>query len=198
MESAVKQFIRLKEPADYMQIIKFASSVMTMNEDFSNDTTVLIEAVDQSAAIGYMTAYYDAVMTGLENADDFTQVNTSVLPAVLAFTDGYENSSSTSLHQLIEKSLLTQIPIYTIGFGNADVNTMNYIADTTGGRYFYTPTSDQVEELYNTISGQLRSIYSMSWEYVTIACDEVIIVVKVQYENANGLLTATVSRRFRM
>jgi Ca-activated chloride channel homolog len=197
MENAVKQFVRLKESNDYLQLIKFASSVRVMN-DFSNDTTVLIEAVDESASIGYMTAYFDAVYTGLENADTFTMQQTNMLPAVLAFTDGYENSSYTSLGELIDKSLSTQIPVYTVGFGNVDEATMITLADTTGGRYFYTPTSDEVEELYNTISGQLRNIYSLSWQYVTITCDEITITVRVSYENANGLLTAVSSRSFRL
>lgn len=198
MESAVKQFIRLKAPNDYAQIIKFASSVQVMNEDLTNDTTILIDAVNQSASIGFMTAYFDAVMIGLDNLDEFTKVNTSVLPAVLAFTDGYENASSASLTEIMDKALLNQIPIYTIGFGNVDESTMIHMAEETGGRYFYTPDSDEVEELYNTVSGQLRSIYSLSWQYVTITCDEVIIVVKVEYENSNGLLSATTSRSFTL
>lgn len=195
MENAVKQFIRLKEPNEYMQIIKFASYVETMNA-FTNDTSILIEAVVNQINIGNSTAYYDAIYTGLTETDAFIKTNAELLPAIIALTDGRENNSSSSLSDIIQKAEETQIPIYTLGFGNVDEPVMQQIAETTGGRYMYTPTADQVESLYRSISEQLQNIYSLSWQMITMACDELIIVVHVEYENANGLIEATATRSF--
>lgn len=197
MEAAVKEFINLKHPSEYLQIIKFASSVAVMNE-FSSNQTVLNDAVDEGASIGWATAYFDAVDIGLDNTNDFVEQNASLLPIVVAFTDGYENNSRATLPEIINKALDYQIPVYTVGFGSVDESTMVYMANETGGRYFYTPDAEEIEDLYNMISGQLQNIYSLAWNLGSTGCNEILIVVKAEYETANGLLTATASRAFNL
>ncbi len=197
MENAVKQFIQRKDPNDYLQIIKFASTVRIMNE-FSADNDVLVNAVEEWADVGGMTAYYDAIFYGLKNANEFMLDHNDLMPSVLAFTDGHENNSAIvkRVDDLIDDANQKQIPIYTIGFGNVDSGGMTRMAEETGGRYFYTPDSDGVDVIYDLISGQFDNIYGLTFEYFHIECDELTIKVEVTYENQNGVLNATASRDF--
>ncbi len=197
MESAVKQFIELKDPNDYLQIIKFASTVKVMNE-FSAENDILIKAVEEHAAIGGMTAYYDAIYYGLENANDFILQHNDFIPSILAFTDGWENNSVIikTVDELIETANQKQIPLYTIGFGSVDSDGMTRMSEETGGRYFYTPDSDGIDVLYDLISGQFDNIYGLTFEYFHIECDELTIQVEVTYENKNGVLNASTSKDF--
>ena len=197
MEKAVKQFIQRKDPQDYIQIIKFASTVKIMNE-FSADNSILINAVEEWASIGGATAYYDAIYYGLQNANDFVLKHNDLMPSVLAFTDGWENNSAIvkRLDDLIELANKKQIPLYTIGFGNVDSDGMTRLAEETGGRYFYTPDSDGIDVIYDLISGQFDNIYGLTFEYYHIECDELTINVEVTYESHNGVLKASASRDF--
>ena len=197
MEKAVKQFIQRKDPNDYLQIIKFASTVKIMNE-FSADSDVLTNAVEEWADVVGMTAYYDAIYYGLINANEFVQYHNDLMPSVLAFTDGHENNSVIikRLDDLIEFANKKQIPLYTIGFGRVDSDGMIRLAEETGGRYFYTPDSDGIDAIYDLISGQLDHIYGLTFESFLIECDELTINVEVTYENQNGVLNATASRDF--
>lgn len=193
MEESVIHFIRLKDEEDYMQIIKFHSEVFVMNE-FTNDTLELINAVNEDVGTG-STAYYQAVMEGLDNAYEFTIIHPDLFPAIIAFTDGYNNIAPYDPETVINRALELQIPIYTVGFGHVNEPDMLRIANETGGRYFYTPSSAQIADLYTTISGQLSNIYGLTTLELTLSCDELFIIVHVVYENYHGTHQATATRK---
>lgn len=51
------------------------------------------------------------------------------------------------------------IKIYTIGFGSdADEELLEYIANTTGGTYFFAPDGDVLETIYLTIALELHNL----------------------------------------
>lgn len=196
MEAALMTFVRMKHPDDYMQIIKFDTRVEVMNP-FTNDTTILIDAIKAPFTRGW-TAYYQAVYEGLQEAFEFVQQNQGLFPAIIAFTDGLDNSSRISLDGLIDEAIQMNIPVYTVGFGSVNETAMRRLADETGGRYFYTPTGQQIQDLYHTISGQLGSMYGLTASKVNLPCDELVIVVEVTYESAHGKHEAIASRPLRL
>ena len=196
MENAVRFFIRNKQPMDQMEVIKFASDVEQM-VDFTNDTTDLINAVNTSASIGIYTSFFDAVYMGLEDAHNFSMTNSNFLPAVLGFTDGYDNDSGQTLNDVVAASDNYQIPVYTLGFGDADVTTLENLANQTGGRYFYSPDSGELQEIYNLISGQLKNLYVANWVFSLTNCTEGVISVQVTYTCANGTFTSYAIKSFQ-
>jgi len=195
MENALRFFIREKQAQDQMEIIKFADQVQRMTE-FTADTTLLIDAVNTYAPVGTYTSFYDAVFMGLEDADNFVNTNLDYLPAVLGFTDGYDNDSYTTFSSVVSTANSFQIPVYTLGFGNADSVTLRNLADQTGGRYFYSPDSGELQELYNIISGQLKNLYIANWVFSLNNCYEGVISVKVTYTCGNGTFTAHAIKYF--
>ncbi len=72
--------------------------------------------------------------------------------AIILLSDGHSDGS--------EYNVLPTIPehtdIYTIGLGaGADHDLMNYIANQTGGTYHAAPNSQDLQQIYNAIRGQI-------------------------------------------
>lgn len=110
--------------------------------DFTTDTTLLLQKLHSTwPGAGRNTAFYDGLGMGVLNIDSLNNVIPDNLPAVIGFSDGQENNSVTFVNkeQIIDYAKLKQIPIYTLGYGEADEQSLRAIADSTGGRYYYTP-----------------------------------------------------------
>jgi VWFA-related protein len=197
MEQAVTSFVTLKDPDDYMEIIKFSDGVDVV-QPYTSDLSVLTQAIsDTYPGAGGMTAFCDAVYFGLIDANAFVAQQTGILPAVIGFTDGWENNSIYATYStLVDTSLYYQIPVYTVGYGDADSLSLRYLAESTGGRYFYSPDASALTDLYSLISGQLKNLYKVSWVYNDPTCLKVWVIVKATYTCANGTFTAKVEKYF--
>ncbi|MEO0228366.1 MAG: VWA domain-containing protein [candidate division WOR-3 bacterium] len=191
METAVKSFIGKMQTPDKGEIIKFSSYVEVV-QPFTTDKNLLIAAVDRSwPGAGHYTALWDALYTGITDATGQTG-----LRAVLGFTDGYENASSHTWSQLIQHALSSKIAIYSIGLGNCDSIKLKTLSDTTGGRSFYAPTSEELKEIYDLISGQIRKCYTLKWNVKSQPGQTVQVKIKTTYECANGTFECTSTGSF--
>lgn len=186
MEQAVSSFVKVKGKDDLAKIIKFNTNVYD-TLPFMSDTTLLYAAIYDGMVADHLTAFYDAVGAGINDANSFLNSTTqSYLGAVIGFTDGYDNRSEQySDYSLIGLSNQTQIPIYTLGFGDADTLLLSRIASSTGGRFYYAPGIGDLQNLYMIISGQLKGVYQLTWNY-TGQCSEVMIIVEASYKCGNG------------
>ncbi len=191
MEKAVKSFIKLKRASDQLEIIKF-DDMIYVAQKFTTDTTKLNKAVDSTYNLGGSTAFWDACDTSLIDASKLT----GFIPAVIGFTDGNDNSSTITQSGLINKALQYQIPIYTVGFGSPDSTSMATIANSTGGRYYFTPTSAQIGDLFQTISGQLTNLYVLTWDLNTGSGKTVTIKITTSYTGGNGSFTSISEKTF--
>lgn len=162
MENAVKAFINLKASWDRCEIIKFDDQVKRI-QGFTQNNNLLLNAVDDNTyPFQGSTAFYRACIQGIIDADSlFQALNLSTLiPAVIGFTDGVNNQAPLDPDSLIDVALQYQVPIYTIGFGGSistipDTATLRAISDSTGGRFYWTPNATELLQLYQYINGQL-------------------------------------------
>lgn len=192
MENAVKTFVQLKNQQDLVEIIKFASTIETM-QTFTSDTSLLIQAIEAYSSVGGSTAFYSSVEQGINSVKNITDV----IPAVIALTDGLDNNSYISLYELIELAKLSQIPVYTIDYGS-DVISSNLLllAEETGGRAFNSPDNSDIINLYEIISGQLSNLYVVEWDGAYSFGSEIVIRITVTYTAGNGRFTDTVEKIF--
>jgi Ca-activated chloride channel family protein len=196
MEAALSDFVKYKNSADYIEIIKFSSGDDVV-QAFTNDAASLQSAlVAAYPGIGGSTAFFDAIYTGLTDCTTLISSKTGLLPAVIAFTDGNENNSQVSFTDVITLAQNNQIPIYSIGYGSVNQQIMGDLASMTGGRYSYTPDATQLKQLYSMISGQLKNIYQVSWSFVDPGCDEVQVIVKTTYTCKNGTYVSYTTKSF--
>lgn len=151
-------------------------AIMTFNDQSTNmidfttdhiaarDKISLIDAVRNAGTCLYDTAY-QAIQT------------TATLPsgrrAVIVFTDGVDekmNGDVCSIHTSDDVIKIatdggTRTPVYTMGMGSkVDQNGLARIAQTTGGRFFFSPDPTRVDAIFRDLSNTLRSQYAIVYK----------------------------------
>ncbi len=97
-------------------------------------------------------ATYDAISTLEADA-------TRGRRAVVAMTDGIDNSSRRRVEEVIARAKEARIPLYMLGFGRdgeIDEFTMRQMADATGGKYYHAKNKDSLLEIFENLSIQLH------------------------------------------
>lgn len=199
MEAAIKHFIHIKGANDYMEIIKFSTQVFTACS-FSNDTNALLAAVDTFNIANQTTALFQACLNGMNDLLAFMPTLTGTyLPAVIAFTDGVNNCAPLNNDSLISKALVNQVPIYSICYGNInsgypDTTMLKHLADTTGGRFYITPNATDLQQLYAYVSGQLTSLYVITFPFGTKSGQIATLNITTTYVK-NGIIHKNTSHK---
>ena len=131
-ELASKDKLQFSEK-DKITVITFDSQVRnTWTTDNGLNTEKLIANINNSTP-NSSTALYDAIIKGLRilEQDDDTYTKT-----VIAMTDGMINVGSFKNLSSVYKSMKSNIPIYSITFGNADETQLEEIAKLSNARVF--------------------------------------------------------------
>jgi hypothetical protein len=166
------------DDADAVEIIKFSTLFCTtadpsgvkVAQAFTKDKEALENAINEDD-VGGQTPLYDAIYCAI--TDTAAQ---SGQQAVIVMTDGYDNmygnptddnntESKEQLEKIIQHAQSYSVPVYTIGLGNRVIaSVLTKIAKKTGGEYYFTPTSDGLEEVYINIARLLKDQYRLSYE----------------------------------
>ncbi|MCK6539603.1 MAG: VWA domain-containing protein [Anaerolineales bacterium] len=168
--SAASNFIGEMKENDRAAIMTFDENVKLQMDFTANHTDIRDRLARIDASPGSGTCLHDAAYQAVQLA--------STLPsgrrAVILFTDGVDETASggraCSVHTLQDVVELasqggTRTPIYALGLGNRiDEKSLQRVAELTGGRYIYAPDSSQLEEVFQTLSNQLRSQYVLSYK----------------------------------
>jgi len=156
-KNAVLQFINsLNQEKDSIQIVGFSSRVDKI-EGFTNDTLFLSTQVDSLQAYGG-TALYDAIYTSIESLRKEKGIK-----VIIALTDGLDNESSINPIQLLDSALKYEIPIFNVALGNAVIDTLQMISDSTGGSLYYSKSAIALTEIYEKISEKILAIYELRY-----------------------------------
>ncbi len=153
LKSAANNFVDLMAPLDRIAIISFSDSPV-LDMDFTSNQASLHAAID-SLEDGGGTYLFDAICFAVVEA-----VPEIGVKAIIAMTDG---NSSGDLTDAIECAQNANIPVYTIGLGDAVESVLDSIANATDGEYYYAPTSDQLDSIYAAISAIIRSGYMITY-----------------------------------
>jgi len=139
---------------DYISVIGFSDSV-----DFSlpltQDLNQINRIVDSMEATN-STALYNAMYEGLNQLE-----NTGGISVMIALTDGQDNSSSVPIKAMIEKAKQTDIPIYIVGLGEVQANTLDSICNSTNGKFYYTKSSNSLDSIYQDIRRNIQAYYDL-------------------------------------
>jgi VWFA-related protein len=206
MESGVKTFVNALKTNDVCEIVKFDDYVYVV-QPFTSSKQTLLHAVDSVLSLGGNTALYQSIYTGIQ--DVAGKSASSYARAVVAFTDGGENSSSIDMATLLQTARSNAIPVYTIGLLDSTLHstppgqkstqerTLVQIADSTGGFYFYAPNATQLTQIYNSISGQLSNAYTVTitWPSTSLPSTGTLVtaVITVNYNGLTSVYRQTYS-----
>jgi len=158
METALGTFINMKNSYDQIELIKFSDSVQ-VTVPLTSSTPSLLAGIIDTTFVGHgYTAFYRAVIQGINDVQSLAASNPTYLPSVIGFTDGWNNLVPLTMDTLLLNSINNQIPVYTVAYGaNPDTTSLHAIADSTGGAYAYNPSATSLSILYQIVNGQLSN-----------------------------------------
>ena len=142
-------FVRQMDGAIDEGCVVFFNHTVTVYQHMTSDTSKLRHAISRLPAVG-STAVWDGTYIGLLIAQ--TQ-GSNTCRAVIVLTDGEDNSSGRNLEEVIAYAVEHNIRVFPIAYGD-DVreDQLKYLAQITGGKYYYTPDASALEGIYREIS----------------------------------------------
>ena len=185
---AANTFAGLVRPEqDQAGVIAFGSRVEQI-QPLTGDPSLLKRATDGIRASGG-TAFYDAVHTALTDLQ-----SAGGRRIVLALTDGRDNESRYRPEQVIALAQGEGIAIYTIGLGSglfgADKQTLEEMAEETGGEFHHSPSAAELSALYRRIAKAVQNEYVLGYDSPTPDLDGTTRRVQVSIARGAGDLLA--------
>ncbi len=186
-KQAATTFVNLMGQNDQTAIVSFSTRA-TVDQTFTNDKTLLHAAINAMVARGG-TAIYDALLTSADLLAGVTGRK-----AIILMTDGEDKDSNATLDQVVQRFATREVPVYAIGLdldpGSKEETNLVRIAEASGGKYFFSPSTAQLEQIYREIALLLRHAYKITYRTHNRTTDgtrrQVRIEVNYQGMNAAG------------
>jgi len=165
-KTAAKTFVDLQGSNNRAELISFAGSAI-IEVQFTSMTadgkTTVKNAIDKLTSVD-KTNIYEAIEKA--NSELETKGRDNVLLVEILLTDGRPTTGNTKADDIIDLAVsanATGIRIYTIGLGtDVDANLLSSIANATGGKYYFAPTSADLQAIYTEISLEISKIVGTS------------------------------------
>lgn len=162
IEDAARAFIRLKRPQDRISIVKFGREAKLAIEASSSESELLAELDDVP---GTNHGYYSAMYSAAHIAGTTVAQSPDSNPrAIVVFTDGEDNASSSSPTDIFMLSKQKNIPVFAVGFGAMNREVLADLTTYTSGRLYQTYTPDELRAAFEDIYRSLRNYYLISYK----------------------------------
>lgn len=169
-QEAAIGFSRRLRPEDLAEIIDFDSRVEIL-QSFTNSVDALEEAIRLTSA-GGSTSLYNALYISLRELKKAPlRVEDVRREAIIVLSDGEDTSSLVSFEEVLDLAHRSETAIYSIGlkadeegsgFREADF-VLRELAQETGGRAFFPGQVEDLAGIYEQISDELSSQYSLGY-----------------------------------
>lgn len=184
--SAAANFVADLNQDDQVAVAEFNEQMAYISE-FTNDHEQVSQKLNLINAENLAsTCLYDTLYSAVQKSATLE----SGRRAITLLTDGqdYKSGSTCSIHTLDDVINLaadgnTQVPIYTIGLGD-EINEkeLKRLSEMTGGLYYYSPSSSDLQSIFSTLASQLSSQYIASYTS-TSAPGSHVVVLEMKYAN---------------
>ncbi len=160
---------------DLASIIDFDSRVDILHE-FTNSLDALTSAIRQTSA-GGSTSLYNAIYISLKELAKIGAAATAEeeirRQAIVMLSDGEDTSSLVGFEEVLELAKRSNTIIYSIGLRSRDIRTrrgfreadfvLRQLAQETGGRTFFPEQVEDLPKIYQRISDELSSQYTLGY-----------------------------------
>ncbi len=203
IESA-RIIINSNKPGDETFLVRFISSdkIETLL-DFTSDKQALSEALDNLYIEAGQTAVIDAVYLASERVSEYKRGDDDDRRrrALILITDGEDRSSFYNQNQLFRQLRESNVQIYVIGFVDEldregsfirksprerAINLINRLANETGGRAFFPKSINELPQIAEEITRDLRTQYVIGYSPTNKARDGSFRNVRVVVANGPG------------
>jgi Mg-chelatase subunit ChlD/PKD repeat protein len=173
-KNSANLFIDYMESEDKAGVVSFSTSasydyhLAILTPEVKNDIKLKINSISSSGT----TAIGSGLRYGLNDLLNYgDQKNPQ---AIVLLSDGQQNSGEnpSSVVPLIQAN---NIQVYTVGLGSSvDEDLLKNIASQTGGKYYYSPTDSQLQEIYNEIVGEILDLDTAKKLTINMVKDDVV------------------------
>jgi Ca-activated chloride channel family protein len=172
-QEAAVGFARRLQADDVAEIIDFSSQVRIL-QGFTNDALALEKAIRSTNADG-STALYNAIYISLKELGKIRAKTEDEIrrQAIVVLSDGDDTSSLLPYEEVLDLAKRSETAIYTIGLrehrdgGRPNFKEAEYVlkqlALETGGRPFFPTSVHELPKIYEQISQELSTLYSVAY-----------------------------------
>jgi Ca-activated chloride channel family protein len=171
-QEAAIGFAKRLGPTDVAEIVDFDSKVDIL-QTFTNDRTALERAIRSTNADG-STAIYHAIYISLKELKKQAVRTESEIrrQSIVVLSDGEDTSSILEYEEVLDLAKRSETGIYTIGLRGSDLSprgfkeaefVMRQLAQETGGRSFFPQAATELPRIYEQISEELSSQYTLAY-----------------------------------
>jgi hypothetical protein len=180
--NAIQHFIeKLNLEKDKLGYIGFSNEVKLRIPPTQNKGKLIQSLANLEAAAS--TAFYDALMVALQNYEsDYG------MKVIIALTDGNDNSSVFTFDDVVDLSKEKEIPIYIIGLGEVNADSLNLLALKTDGQFFYAPTANMLDSTYQIIQNRINAFYELIYESRNLTASDTLRSIYLGFMTADSTL----------
>jgi Ca-activated chloride channel family protein len=171
-QEAAVGFARRMRKEDAMEVIAFDSQVQIL-QPFTNDVGALERAIRRTTVNG-STSLYNAVyvsLRGIKRARAQTSEDIR-RQALVVLSDGDDTSSLLPYEEVLDLAKRSETAIYAIGLRQSDTGrgrfkeaefVLRQLSQETGGRVFFPTSLGELPKIYQQISDELASQYTIAY-----------------------------------
>jgi Ca-activated chloride channel family protein len=171
-QEAATGFVRRMKKDDVIEVIEFNSQVR-VPQPFTNDMNALERAI-RATTVNGSTSLYNAIYVSLRALKDERAKNAEEIrrQAIVVLSDGDDTSSVIEYDDVLDLAKRSETAIYAIGLRQQETGrgkfkeaefVLRQLSQETGGRVFFPTSVGELPKIYEQISEELASQYSMAY-----------------------------------
>jgi Ca-activated chloride channel family protein len=171
-QEAATGFVRRMKKDDVIEVIEFNSQVR-IPQPFTRDVNALERAIRQTTVNG-STSLYNAIYVSLRGLKDERAKNAEEIrrQAIVVLSDGDDTSSVIEYDDVLDLAKRSETAIYAIGLRQPEAGrgkfkeaefVLRQLSQETGGRAFFPTSVAELPKIYEQISEELASQYTMAY-----------------------------------
>jgi Ca-activated chloride channel family protein len=171
-QEAAIGFVRRMKKDDVIQVVEFNSQVR-VPQPFTHDMGLLERAIRQTSVNG-STSLYNAIYVSLRALKDERAKNAEEIrrQAIVVLSDGDDTSSVIEYEDVLDLAKRSETAIYAIGLRQQEAGrgkfkeaefVLRQLSQETGGRVFFPTSVAELPKIYEQISDELASQYTMAY-----------------------------------
>lgn len=171
-QEAAVGFARRLRPIDAMEVIAFNSQVDVV-QPLTNDVAALEKAI-RGTSVNGSTSLYNAIYVSLKGLKRARAQSTEEIrrQALVVLSDGDDTSSMMPYEEVLDLAKRSETAIYAIGLRQTDIGrprfkeaefVLRQLSQETGGRAFLINSIAELPKIYQQISEELASQYSIAY-----------------------------------
>jgi len=171
-QEAAVGFAKRLRPVDTMEVVAFNSQVDIV-QPMTNDIDSLEKAI-RGTSVNGSTSLYNAIYVSLkglkraraQSAEDIRR------QALVVLSDGDDTSSMMPYEEVLDLAKRSETAIYAIGLRQTEIGrprfkeaefVLRQLSQETGGRSFFINSVAELPKIYQQISEELASQYSLAY-----------------------------------